>query len=195
MDKKELRNRIRAEKRAMTLEQIEASSAVLAEKFYASAQYAAAKTIYGYLPYNQEVRTVQILERAMADGKLAADQSRNGARQLSGWISALLDAYGSAPKPGEFKDGYAARLQKEYLDVFGKPELQDLQSPDGPVELISETDFGEIFDALAAEEFGNGMTEEQLRETAAFYIRLRSAAKQKMSPCKRIFCHYVKRLI
>ena len=72
MDKKELRKQIRAEKRAMTLEQIEASSAVLAEKFYASAQYATAKTIYGYLPYNQEVRTVQILERALADGKRVA---------------------------------------------------------------------------------------------------------------------------
>ena len=72
MDKKLLRQQIRAQKKAMTPEQIEASSAALAEKFYASAQYAAAKTIYGYLPYNQEVRTVPILEQALADGKRVA---------------------------------------------------------------------------------------------------------------------------
>lgn len=72
MDKKLLRQHIRAQKKAMTPEQIEASSAALAEKFFASAQYAAAKTVYGYLPYNQEVRTVPILERAMADGKRVA---------------------------------------------------------------------------------------------------------------------------
>lgn len=72
MDKKVLRQQIRAQKRAMTPEQIDASSAALAEKFYASAQYAEAKTIYGYLPYNQEVRTVPMLERALADGKRVA---------------------------------------------------------------------------------------------------------------------------
>jgi len=72
MDKKLLRQQIRAQKKAMTPEQIQVSSAALAEKFYASAQYAAAKTIYGYLPYNQEVRTVPILEQALADGKRVA---------------------------------------------------------------------------------------------------------------------------
>ena len=72
MDKKQLRQLIRAQKRAMTSLQIESSSAALAEKFFATAQYAQAKTIYGYLPYNQEVRTVPILQRALADGKKVA---------------------------------------------------------------------------------------------------------------------------
>ena len=56
----------------MTLSEIEARSAVLTEKFCASAQYARAKTVYGYLPYNQEVRTVPLLERALKDGKQVA---------------------------------------------------------------------------------------------------------------------------
>ena len=72
MDKKELRRRIREQKRAMTPEQIDLRSGALAEKFYACAQYQKAKTIYGYLPYNQEVRTVPMLERALADGKKVA---------------------------------------------------------------------------------------------------------------------------
>ena len=72
MDKKELRKKIREQKRAMTEEQIVAASARLGELFLACVQYKNAKTIYGYLPYNQEVRTVPMLEQAMKDGKRVA---------------------------------------------------------------------------------------------------------------------------
>jgi len=72
MDKKELRAQIRALKRAMTEEQIVQSSARLGELFVQTAQYKQAKTIYGYLPYNQEVRTVPMLEQALRDGKKVA---------------------------------------------------------------------------------------------------------------------------
>lgn len=72
MDKKALRQQIREQKRAMTEAQIQAASAILAEKFAASEQYRQAKTIYGYLPYNQEVRTVPMLERAIREGKRVA---------------------------------------------------------------------------------------------------------------------------
>ncbi len=72
MDKKELRRSIRERKRAMTEAEIEARSAKLGELFAASPAYQNAKTIYGYLPYNQEVRTVPMLERALRDGKRVA---------------------------------------------------------------------------------------------------------------------------
>ena len=72
MDKKELRRQIREKKRAMTPEQIESASQRLGELFADTEQYKQAKTIYGYLPYNQEVRTVPMLERALADGKRVA---------------------------------------------------------------------------------------------------------------------------
>ena len=72
MDKKELRAQIRALKRAMTEEQIVQASARLGELFAETEQYKQAKTIYGYLPYNQEVRTVPMLERALRDGKKVA---------------------------------------------------------------------------------------------------------------------------
>lgn len=72
MDKKELRRQIREKKRAMTEEQIAAASARLGELFLNCPQYQNAKTIYGYLPYNQEVRTVPMLEQAMKDGKKVA---------------------------------------------------------------------------------------------------------------------------
>lgn len=72
MDKKELRRQIREKKRAMTPQQIEQASARLGELFLQSAYYKEAKTIYGYLPYNQEVRTVPMLEQAIKDGKRVA---------------------------------------------------------------------------------------------------------------------------
>ena len=72
MNKKEMRAQIRAKKRAMTESQIVSASARLGEKFRDCELYRNAKTIYGYLPYNQEVRTVPMLEQAIRDGKRVA---------------------------------------------------------------------------------------------------------------------------
>lgn len=72
MDKKELRRSIRERKRAMTEDEIVSRSRKLGEQFLASQAYREAKTIYGYLPYNQEVRTVPMLEQALRDGKAVA---------------------------------------------------------------------------------------------------------------------------
>lgn len=72
MDKKALRGHIRAQKRAMTEEQIVAASRRLGALFAASPLYQQADTVYGYLPYNQEVRTVPMLEQALRDGKKVA---------------------------------------------------------------------------------------------------------------------------
>lgn len=72
MNKQELRRAIRDRKRAMTEEEIVERSNALAEKFYNTPAYQAASTIYGYLPYNQEVRTVPMLQRALDDGKRVA---------------------------------------------------------------------------------------------------------------------------
>ena len=72
MNKKEMRAVIRAKKRAMTESQIISASARLGQQFRESALYKNARTIYGYLPYNQEVRTVPMLEQAIRDGKRVA---------------------------------------------------------------------------------------------------------------------------
>ena len=72
MDKAALRKEIRQKKRAMSEEDIVQRSTQLGELFLASEAYRQAKTVYGYLPYNQEVRTVPMLERAMMDGKRVA---------------------------------------------------------------------------------------------------------------------------
>ena len=72
MNKKALRSQIKEQKRQMTARQIESASARLTEMFVATEQYRQARTVYGYLPYNQEVRTTGLLERALREGKRVA---------------------------------------------------------------------------------------------------------------------------
>ena len=72
MNKQELRRMIREKKRAMTAAEIEAKSETLGKLFRETEDYRNARTIYGYLPYNQEVRTVAMLEQALRDGKRVA---------------------------------------------------------------------------------------------------------------------------
>lgn len=72
MDKKTLRAKIREQKRAMSEADICARSEKLGQLFADSMLYQQAETIYGYLPYNQEVRTVPMLEQALKDGKKVA---------------------------------------------------------------------------------------------------------------------------
>ena len=72
MDKKALRAEIKAKKRAMTEAQIAATSEALAQQLYAHPAYQNANSIFGYLSYNQEVRTMPMLEQAQKDGKRVA---------------------------------------------------------------------------------------------------------------------------
>ena len=97
MDKKELRAVIRAQKRAMTKAQIDACSEKLAALFRAHPFYQQAKSIYGYLPYNQEVRTVPMLRQAQLDGKRVAVPKVYGDTMKFLWLDDL-----SAVAPGAY---------------------------------------------------------------------------------------------
>lgn len=72
MNKSQLRQHIKEQKRAMTDLQIETASAKLGELFAQCRPYKQADTIYFYLPYNQEVRTVPMIQRALQEGKRVA---------------------------------------------------------------------------------------------------------------------------
>lgn len=102
MDKTELRREIRTRKRAMTEEEIETRSAKLGQLFFASEAYQKAKTIYGYLPYNQEVRTVPMLERALKDGKKVAVPKVYGEEMKFLYLddlNAVAKGYAGIPEP------------------------------------------------------------------------------------------------
>lgn len=102
MNKKELRNAIRAQKRAMTEDMIREKSANLAKQLFETEQYRSARSIYGYLPYNQEVRTIPILEQALRDGKKVAVPKCYGSEMRFLWLEDLTAVEKSAmgiPEP------------------------------------------------------------------------------------------------
>ena len=102
MDKKTLRKRIREQKRAMTQLQIETASKKLVQMFLDTELYRNAKTIYGYLPYNQEVRTEPILQRALADGKRVAVPKIYGDEMKFIYLpdlSQVASGYAGIPEP------------------------------------------------------------------------------------------------
>lgn len=72
MDKKALRAAMREQKRALTAAQITRASDLLAAQLFQHPAYQNARAIYGYLSYNQEVRTLPILAQAQKDGKRVA---------------------------------------------------------------------------------------------------------------------------
>ena len=104
MDKKALRADIGAKKKAMTAEQIEKTSLALAEQFCRHPAYRKAKSIYGYLSYNQEVRTMPILEQAQKDGKRVAVPKIIGDEMVFLWLDDLSKVelgYCNIPEPIE----------------------------------------------------------------------------------------------
>jgi len=102
MDKVALRCQIREKKRAMTGEEILRRSEKLAEKFLATEVYRNAKSLYGYLPYNQEVNTLPILEQAQRDGKRVAVPKVYGDTMRFLWLddlSKVEKGYAGIPEP------------------------------------------------------------------------------------------------
>ena len=102
MDKKALRAEIRAQKRAMTEQQIVRTSEALAQQLYAHPAYQNAASIFGYLSYNQEVRTMPMLEQAQKDGKRVAVPKVIGDEMIFIWMDDLTRVelgYCNIPEP------------------------------------------------------------------------------------------------
>ena len=102
MDKRELRGQIRALKRQMTEEMICKKSETLCRLFTATESYRNAKALYGYMSYNQEVRTLPILEQALKDGKRVAIPKCYGPEMRFIWIEDLTQVEKSSfgiPEP------------------------------------------------------------------------------------------------
>ena len=86
MDKAELRRHIRLQKRQMSETDILQKSEQLFRLFTATQSYQNAKSLYGYMSYNQEVRTLPILEQALRDGKRVAIPKCYGKQMRFIWM-------------------------------------------------------------------------------------------------------------
>ena len=91
VDKDMLRAEIRRRKRAMSETEILSASWQLTQMLIATPQYQNADTVYLYLPYNQEIRTVPILEYALAEGKRVAVPKVYGKEMKFIYISGMAD--------------------------------------------------------------------------------------------------------
>ena len=153
MDKKTLRAQIKAQKAALREEQILAASERLARQLYAHPAYQAASSIYGYLAFNEEVRTVPMLRQAQKDGKRVAVPKVFGPEPVAdgpvaGDETALILMPGLAFDPEGRRCGYGGGFYDRYLaahpdhptlamcyDFQMLPHL-DVESFDVPVQYV-----------------------------------------------------------
>ena len=114
--KQQLRSCIRQKKHAMTDEEISSRSDALCRMVLETDAYRKANIIYGYLPFNQEVRTLPLLQQALADGKQVA----------------LPKCYGKKMQFILMDD-----LSRVQTSAFGAPEpLEDHPPADDPHALV-----------------------------------------------------------
>lgn len=114
-------------------------------------------------------------------------------------LTNILDIYGLSPEPGEFKDMYAQRVATDLEDILGRsPEYEQPEpepDPDAPKPAplpVSPHRLGEIMDAVAAEEFGHGMTIAQMKQVAALYRDLRASVNKRVPALRRLTLRYFK---
>ncbi len=144
----------------------------------------------------QRLRT-QLAEQIIAHdaGVFGDEQTRAAAAAaLIRNTLGLLALYGSAPKPGELRDEYAKRLSFSYEDIFGYPMEYDDGSL-GQRESVSPFRMSALMDAVAAEEFGYGMSDADLKKLAELYLFLHDKRASRISASRRFTLRYVKRLI
>ena len=96
----------------------------------------------------------------------------------------LFTLCGTPPKTGELVPDYARPLATTYADLWGDDEPSAIRA-----RLVR------VLTAVQAEEFGYGMTREQMRELADLYLALRKAADRRIPPIKRAYLRYVKRML
>ena len=102
MDKKHCAPKFGVKKAAMTPAQIQGCSRELTRMALASPLYEAARSIYGYLPYNQEVHTLELLQAALNSGKRVAVPKVFGDTMRFIWLTNLQDVapgYCGIPEP------------------------------------------------------------------------------------------------
>ena len=114
---------------------------------------------------------------------------RETSREMLTAVTDLLEIFGLSPQPGEFRDEYADRLTAELTS-----ESEDGKRPrrkDGP----ALPDMHIVMDAMAAEEFGHGMTVEEMKLLATLYFFLRGEIRYYVPLTDRIRLRYFKRKI
>ena len=128
----------------------------------------------------------QILESGFGNNTSEGDR-RELALEMVDSVENLLALFDLSPKPGEFGEEYAERLTAELTRPTEgkKPRNADLELPE--LRLVMQ--------GRAAEEFGHGMTIEEMKHTAALYLYLHRDVRRRLALPERMVLRYVKRKI
>ena len=124
-------------------------------------------------------------------GQFSDDERRSEALWLIDESAALLKLYGLAPRMGEQRDEYAARLLSEMPSVFGQAPQIEGDDKVAPSAFTYPMDPEKIYRDIAAEEFGNGMTKREMHELAEYYSRLRTQKVRFISFPRRWVLHFI----
>ena len=144
----------------------------------------------------QETRTLLATQIARGEACIFADEEARAtaAKALIRNTLQLLALYGTAPKAGELRDDYAQRLSFAYEDILGYPMEYD-DGALGQRESVSRFRLGALLEAVAAEEFGYGMPDGDLKKLADLYLALHEKRDARISAPKRFTLRYFKHMI
>jgi len=130
----------------------------------------------------------QVLERSYGTNVSEGDR-REMAFSMVDSVNTLLKIYDLAPHAGEFREEYADRLTAALTRTDEKSQRKPRENE------IALPDLRRVMEAMSAEEFGHGMSVEEMKLMAAFYLYLRRELKARLPMGTRFYLRYIKRLI
>ncbi|MCQ2372454.1 MAG: 5-formyltetrahydrofolate cyclo-ligase [Phascolarctobacterium sp.] len=115
MDKIELRKQLKAQRNALSREQVELSSKLVCEHILASDTYRQAEKILGYLAFGKELLVDTVLRKALEDGKQVyvphiISNTEFVLAELKSFENLALDRYGIRCVKEPFELGIAEQL-------------------------------------------------------------------------------------
>lgn len=130
-----------------------------------------------------------------ADEKLGNIPERDKIRRVSEMIMNMLRECGFTPALGEFSEDFAKRIANECArELAVASEEEGLNEYEAHAHPVNESESIKIFEAIAAEEFGNGAPASALTLMAKLYYRLRATVyRRKVSPWRRMVLYLFKR--
>ena len=139
-----------------------------------------------------EERRQTVVSQVLEDGFGAhvSDRDRQEmAFSMADSVSVLLKLFDLAPQPGEFREEYADRLTA----ALNRPNTRKKQREKEAGVVLPDMHL--VLNAMAAEEFGHGMTLQEMKMMATFYLYLRREIKYRLPLMTRFYLRFVKRLI
>ena len=142
-----------------------------------------------------EAREMILLSLHEADEELGLIPEREDVRKVCEMIMDLLRECGFVPGVGEFSADFAKRIATECERelVLAAPEegMTEFEAPRHPMR---EKECVTVFEAIAAEEFGNGAPVSAMPSMAKLCYRLRSTVyKRKVSVFRRAIIYLFKK--